>query len=115
LLAQSGAGDTAVTIGFDPRPIRYLRISISETDPGFVPGIREVAAYRRMEDLPAAFPDFTSINGLPRASLATVGTMGWKRAIRLSPDWRVGARAHLPSGQEIVEVIPTASGEAFVL
>lgn len=115
LLTEADSGDPVLTTGFDPRPIRYLRVSVSETAPGFVPGIREIAVYERREDLPAAFPDFVHINGRSRARLATVDARAGEGTMRLSPDWRVAARARLPAGEEVVEVIPTASGGAFVL
>lgn len=115
LLETTGQGMMPVSTGFDPRPMRFLRVSLSATEPGFVPGIREVAAYGHMDDLPAAFPDFVSINGAPRVALHTAGTDESESSVRLAPGWSVGGRGHLPGGEKIVQIIPTASGEVFVL
>jgi putative heme-binding domain-containing protein len=115
LLAASGAGAEPITIGFDARPVRYLRVSISETTPGFVPGIREVAAYERMDDMPSAFPDFTSINGAPRAVLPRIAAKEPRPPLRVARDWRLAAWETFPAGLEVIEITPTASGGAFVL
>ena len=104
-----------LSLGFDPRPMRFLRVSVSATEPGFVPGIREFAAYAQMDDLPSAFPDFVSINGLPRVTLNTAGSSEWERSIRLAPGWSLGGRGALPAGEAVIQIIPTASGEVFVL
>ena len=115
LLETTGQGMMPVSTGFDPHPMRFLRVSLSATEPGFVPGIREVAAYGHMDDLPAAFPDFVSINGAPRVALNTAGTDEWESSLRLAPGWSVDGRGSLPGGEKIIQIIPTASGEVFVL
>jgi len=108
-------GMVHLSIGLDPRPMRYLRVSVSATDPGYVPGIREFAAYGQMEDMPAAFPDFATINGEPRVVLHTLEACGRDRSIRLAPGWKVNGHGVLPAGEEVIQLVPTASGEVFIL
>lgn len=115
LLETTGQGMMPVSTGFDPRPMRFLRVSVSATEPGFIPGIREIAVYGHMDDLPAAFPDFVSINGAPRVVLSTSGAGDWERAIRLAAGWALAGQANLPGVDEIIQIIPTASGEAYLL
>ncbi len=115
LFEGEGGGSAPLTVGFDPLAMRYLRVTIPETKPGEVPGLREVAAYRTMDEMPAAFPDFRTINGSPRADLAAASSREEGVMRRLAPGWSAAPICRLPEGKAVVRIIPAASGRAFLL
>lgn len=117
LAAVAGSTDLSpqTVIEAEPLRVRHLRLSIPETPPGIVPGIREFGAYGSLEDVPSAYFENTPPKPLRSPALLTAGRSGFSRKLRLAPGWSVGASVTLPSEASPLQLIPTAQGKAFVL
>jgi putative heme-binding domain-containing protein len=115
LFDGAGGGSEPLTVGFDPLKMRHLRVTIPGTKPGVIPGIREFAVYRAMDEMPAAFPDFRLINGSPRVDLSGAAVPGAGGKMRIAAEWSIGPITRLPEGKSLVRLIPAASGKVYVL
>ena len=92
------------------KPHRFLRITAPGGNREAI-GIREVAAYPGLADVPA---------GLLRAAghssdLLTAGAGEAGRSVRLAEGMRLGAVGPLPEGYSPIRLLPAASGDALLL
>lgn len=91
--------------------VRHLRVTVPKTMPGEHVAIREIAAYRRVEALPAAF----LVGYEPPQAFHTLGMNGEEREIRLAEGWSIEWDRMLPPGIEPRWWIDTGSGRSLLL
>lgn len=88
-----------------------IRISVPETGPGEVIGIREIAAYPELYEIPAAYRMSRGGTG----GLRSLSSSREGRKIRLDSSWIWESSGELTKGHEPYQLIDTASGSCFVL
>lgn len=114
-LAEGGSGTGPVADSlhyFPPAALRAVRVSIPQTRPGEVPGIRELSAYETKDEIPAAFIHAAGLSD----GLRAVGVEGVAHPLRLHPDWTVSNQVRtLPDVIQPLELHECANGALFVL
>lgn len=97
---------------FPATAVRAIRISFPVTRPGEHPGIREVAAYRDQNEIPAAFVHEAGLSDGLRASTHE----GVSGSMRIHPEWTIHPSRHLlHSKVNPVELIECADRSSFLL
>ena len=113
LLFRAGKNErqtTVMEVDLDTE-VRGLRFSISETRPGEIIGIREIAAYEEAHRMPASY----RATGKRASGLRSLSSSESGRKIRIRDGWHWKERGQLPVGEEPVQLAETAAGDCFIL
>ena len=105
---------TLSVLSFNPLELTRLRVSIPSTPPGYIPGIREVAVYSSVDEIPSGLPGVADERE-SESPFRTAGKSGFARKVRLAPGWAIKASIAWEAPATPIQLIPTASGRTFLL